>query len=587
MRARGSGLGREAVADARVGQDDLRARRIVLELAADVGDVDPQVVRLLAVARTPDLAQQRAVGEELAAVDGEHAQEVELDRREVHVLAVARDPARGEVDRDRAGPDDRIGAVGGIAPAQHGADAGRELVGAERLRHVVVGAGVERADLLALVADRAEHDDREGAPAAHLLADLDTAAVGQDEVEDHDVGRAHGDGVEGLPLRRGLRDLETRGAQDDPQAAEDLGLVVDDEDVRAALRHAGASGREAGRLTAKLAPCPSTGRCSSSRPPLASTNPRLIASPRPAPAPSPGPRAPRARPRKNGSKIASACAAATPGPSSVTRTVRWSRAEPPVTRTGRPGGDTRAALSRRLTKTRSSWLASARASGRSAGSSICTGAAFTCAAARPTTSCTSTQSTRGFTAPASTRERSSRSSTRCASRAVSSRSTARSSARSSPSMRSSASPETAVVMAVSGLRRSCEIACRTAVLATSARCAASLAAARSANRSRSLATSWIAASAGGGALGPPLARAGDGEDRRERGQDAGERVGIRRAVTRQVRPQAPVADRHGHGALVVARRRRGGSLEADRQPERAAEALGDRAELRVGARAAQ
>src|SRR4051812_7493367 len=496
MRPAGSRLGREAVADTGVGQDDLRPRRVVLELAADVGDVDAQVVRLVAVAGTPHLAQERGGGDGLAGVDGEHGEQVELDRREVDVGAVAGDPPRREVDRHRPDPDGGVGAVRRVAAAQHRADAGGELLGPERLGHVVVGAGVERADLLALVADRAQHDDRQAAPAADLLADLEAAAVGEDEVEDHDVGRADRDGVERLLLRRGLRDPEARAAQHDPQAAEDLGLVVDDEDVGAALGHAGASGRPAGRLTAKLAPCPLTGRCRSSRPPLASTNPRLIASPRPAPAPSPGPPAPRARPRKNGSKTASACAGATPGPSSVTRTVTWLRAEPPVTRTGRPGGDTRAALSRRLTKTRSIWLASARASGRSAGSSIWTGAALTCAAARPTTSCTSTQSTRGLTAPASTRERSSRSSTRRASRTDSSRTTARSSSRSSSEMRSSPRPDTAVVIAVSGLRRSCEIACRTAVLATSARWAASLAAARSATRSRSLATSRIAASAG-------------------------------------------------------------------------------------------
>jgi hypothetical protein len=51
-------------------------------------------------------------------VDREHAEQVELDRREVDVLAVARDPARGEVDRDRAGADDGIGAVRRVAAAQ-------------------------------------------------------------------------------------------------------------------------------------------------------------------------------------------------------------------------------------------------------------------------------------------------------------------------------------------------------------------------------------------------------------------------------------------------------------------------------------
>ena len=45
-------------------------------------------------------------------------------------------------------------------PAQHRLQARDELARAERLGHVVVGAGLERAHLLVLLADRGEHDDR-------------------------------------------------------------------------------------------------------------------------------------------------------------------------------------------------------------------------------------------------------------------------------------------------------------------------------------------------------------------------------------------------------------------------------------------
>ena len=77
------------------------------------------------------------------------------------------------------------------------------------------------------------------------------------------------------------------------------------------------------------------------------------------------------------------------------------------------------------------------------------------------------------TAPASIRDRSSRSSTSFASRTPSPSITSSSSARSASVISRLRSAEPAVVIAVSGERRSCEIACRIAVRATSARCAAS------------------------------------------------------------------------------------------------------------------
>ena len=61
-------------------------------------------------------------------------------------------------------------------PAQRGAEPGEQLVAAERLRHVVVGAGVERGDLLLLFSDRGEDEDRRRRPRAQLAADVGAAA---------------------------------------------------------------------------------------------------------------------------------------------------------------------------------------------------------------------------------------------------------------------------------------------------------------------------------------------------------------------------------------------------------------------------
>ncbi len=95
----------------------------------------------------------------------------------------------------------------------------------------------------------------------------------------------------------------------------------------------------------------------------------------------------------------------------------------------------------------------------------------------------------GRSAPASILDRSSRSSTIRASRTPSPSITSSSSERSASVTAALRRAEPAVVIAVSGERRSCEIAWRIAVRATSARCVASASAARWAMLARSTATS--------------------------------------------------------------------------------------------------
>src|SRR5262245_61365776 len=83
-------VGHEPVARAGLGHDD-RGSRGVVELLAQVRHVDPQVLRLLLVARPPDALQQEAVGAEPAGVGGEHLDQRVFGAREVHGLAVPGD----------------------------------------------------------------------------------------------------------------------------------------------------------------------------------------------------------------------------------------------------------------------------------------------------------------------------------------------------------------------------------------------------------------------------------------------------------------------------------------------------------------
>src|SRR5262249_22530641 len=116
------------------------------------------------VLRSPDLLHQLALGDQLAGVAYAHLDDVPLGRRWPN-LAVGRGDAFGrQVDVEVVGLDDRLFVAWG-RPAER-TQSREQLAHAEGLRDVVVGAGVERGDLVPLGLADGEDDDRDGAPAA-------------------------------------------------------------------------------------------------------------------------------------------------------------------------------------------------------------------------------------------------------------------------------------------------------------------------------------------------------------------------------------------------------------------------------------
>ena len=171
------------------------------------------------------------------------------------------------------------GLVRGGDPAERGAQAGEELVHAERLGDVVVGAGVERGDLVALGAAGGEDDDRHGGPAPQAADDLDAAHSGEAEVEDDGVGMVLGGEPERVLAGGGGVGLVAAGAQVGGEGPEDGRLVVDDE-------HRGVMVRASSSTTIVVPP---PGVSSTVRsPPMARVKPRATASPSPTPAPRRG-----------------------------------------------------------------------------------------------------------------------------------------------------------------------------------------------------------------------------------------------------------------------------------------------------------
>jgi hypothetical protein len=85
----------------------------------------------------------------------------------MHHGAVAGDLLGGQINIQSAGVHDgrTCSRLRGGA-ANRGAQPGQQLVHAEGFGDVVVGAGVERRDLVTGVGTRRQHDDGRGAPAA-------------------------------------------------------------------------------------------------------------------------------------------------------------------------------------------------------------------------------------------------------------------------------------------------------------------------------------------------------------------------------------------------------------------------------------
>ena len=104
-----------------------------------------------------------------------------------------------------------------------------QLLHAERLRDVVVGARVERRDLVGLRFAHRQHDHRHVAERAHPPDHLGAVDVGQPEVEQHQVGRLLGGADHAFLAGADRGDLVAVRLEARAQRAPDLRLVVDDQ----------------------------------------------------------------------------------------------------------------------------------------------------------------------------------------------------------------------------------------------------------------------------------------------------------------------------------------------------------------------
>src|SRR5262249_35511458 len=143
----------DPVADAWFRDDDLRRRRIDLDLSTKVGDVYAEVLLRAPELPAPHRIEDLLVGQRAPGGREQRGEDLPLDRREMDLRSVARHAAGDRIhqqaaDRDRRGAGCRGGGRLGAPDLRAGAR--RELEDAERLRDVVVRAGVQQVDFFVL-----------------------------------------------------------------------------------------------------------------------------------------------------------------------------------------------------------------------------------------------------------------------------------------------------------------------------------------------------------------------------------------------------------------------------------------------------
>ena len=109
----------------------------------------------------------------------------------------------------------------------------QQLLGVERLRQVVVGAGLQARYAIGDTTARCEHQHRSRDPAsAELRGNLQPIAARKTEVEDHQIGRfLECAGEPGVAVRCGLH-VKAMLAKDALEQGHNFGAIFNDEDSR-------------------------------------------------------------------------------------------------------------------------------------------------------------------------------------------------------------------------------------------------------------------------------------------------------------------------------------------------------------------
>jgi len=137
--------------------------------------------------------------------------------------------AKGEIHHQRPEDCHHFATTGLRHLTQQRAHPGQEFLNAERLGHVVIGAAIQRVDLLHLTGPHRQHQHRHRAPLAQLAQHLLAVHVGQAQVEHHQVGLGQRGLGQAFAAGGGFDHLVALGTEADAQELADLWFIVDDQ----------------------------------------------------------------------------------------------------------------------------------------------------------------------------------------------------------------------------------------------------------------------------------------------------------------------------------------------------------------------
>jgi transposase len=180
----------KTIPDSAFGQNVLRVCRVLFDLLAQIGDIEPQVVRLIAVLRTPHLAQELLVGHHIPGILHQVVQQPILGRAQVHPFAVHQHLASGKVDLKSVvylHQGLRRWRRGIVAP-QHGANATHQFPVTERLADIIIGAQFQPFDTVLFIVLSGQHQHRHRRRLPQSAQGLETIHHWHHNVQQHDIG---------------------------------------------------------------------------------------------------------------------------------------------------------------------------------------------------------------------------------------------------------------------------------------------------------------------------------------------------------------------------------------------------------------
>src|ERR1700704_2684142 len=221
----------EEVAESTHGLDDVDA-----ELPANAPDEDFDRVGITIEVLVVEMLDQFTARNDTAGVVHEIGKQAIFVRGQLDRIAVDGDPAGAGIEAHAAAIELALGVAG--RTTQQGADARQDFLEMERLRDIVVGAGVETLDLIAPTVARGQDQDRHGPSGpAPRLEHRDAIHFGQADIEDDRVIRLAFAEKVTLFAIEGTIDHVARVGKCGRELPVEIGIVLDDEEAQSEYSH--------------------------------------------------------------------------------------------------------------------------------------------------------------------------------------------------------------------------------------------------------------------------------------------------------------------------------------------------------------